>query len=152
MKMLAHEFWLLAETSEDYADWCEGIGRPADVALQDDIVQYVSDTLRWIPSINPANPTEWSGFGLNYYGTTVINSVGAPAAARILRNWATLFFEGPPEFELRGSYEWTEGDSVEAGAYERIVVDRDETVHSLNLLADMADQIRAGTCLLHRGV
>jgi hypothetical protein len=151
--MPAHDFRLLTETHEHYADWDERHDRPADVVLHDDIVSYIFDTLRWIPTINPANPANWSGFGLNYHGPTVINSAGAPSTARILRHWAGLFLEGPPTLELRGSFQWIEGEAVDTGEYERINVDRDELVRDLSALADLAERVSTGqNYLLHWGV
>lgn len=151
--MLAHEFWLLTQSRDDYADWSQRLDGPPDVVLRDEIILYVSDTLRWIPTINPANPANWSGFGLNYHGPTVINSAGAPSTARILRHWAGLFLEGPPTLELRGSFQWIDGEAVDTGEYERITVDRDELVRDLSSLADLAERVSTGqTYLLHWGV
>jgi hypothetical protein len=151
--MLEHEFWLLSETTTGEPDWSSGAPSPADVVLPDEIVLYLADTLQWVPTINPANPDDWRGFGLNYHGPTVIQAAGARQLARILRHWGALFGEGPAHLELRGTYQWREGEAVEAGRYERISAARDNLIRDLLALAALADRVEQGRAyLLHRGI
>src|SRR5690348_15303189 len=88
-----------------YADYTHHFHSAEAVRLDDDLVVYMLDTLNWIPTINPSNPTQWKGWGLNYYGPTVISKVGAPKAARIFGLWADLLDEGPDEYSLTSGYE-----------------------------------------------
>ena len=41
------------------------------IVIYDDIIQYIGDTLAWIPSINPCNNYK-KGFGINNYGITFL--------------------------------------------------------------------------------
>src|SRR5579884_991947 len=100
--MPTHEFLLLPEKDNDYSGYMNHFNDLNALKLNDDIVLYMMDTLRWVPSINPANPNQWCGYGLNYYGPTVINKTGAEKTARLLRLWAALLQEGPDALELTG--------------------------------------------------
>lgn len=66
---------------------------------------------------------------------------GSPASARILRRWAELFGKGPADFDLRGAYQWIEGESVESGRYERTRLNRENLVHQLSAVADLAELV-----------
>ena len=120
-QMPKHDFLLLPETDGNYADYMQHFNSPDAVKVDDNIlVRTILDTLSWIPTINPANPEEWQGYGLNYYGPTVINKAGAAKASRIFHLWAELLEEGPEELELTGSYEWNEGEDLLNGAIRKI--------------------------------
>jgi hypothetical protein len=151
--MPTHEFLLLPEKDDGYSGYMGHFNGPNALKLDDDIVLYMMDTLRWIPSINPANPNQWSGSGLNYYGPTVINKTGAGKAARLLRLWAALLQEGPDALELTGLFEQVEGDLSTSGKYAVIAAPRDELVKTLTDIADFAEKATSGRYyLLHLGI
>lgn len=66
----------------------------------DETIQYMTDFLNWLPSYNPE--TKVSHKGLNYYGVTVINKLGAEKLIKILDKWLELIGEAPDTFSLRG--------------------------------------------------
>jgi hypothetical protein len=111
------------------------------IQIHDDLLGYMSDTLQWIPTYNPAKSEKC--MGLCWYGSTVIKSEGAKIAGQIFRPWAELFSCGSKVLQLTGSWgvEWEEGSPVSEGEYERINVGRDEIVNKMKVLADLADQV-----------
>src|SRR5262249_46547120 len=141
--MPTHDFLLLPEKGGDYSDYMGHFRNPEAIKLDDDIVGYIFDTLKWIPSINPSNPAEWGGLGLNYYGPTVINKPGAATAARIFRLWAALLQEGPETLELTGGFEWTE-DPLTDGRYAAVAARRDSVVNTLQAIAELAEAAAGG--------
>lgn len=174
-----HDFLLLKKSEypyENYEIFLEGSeGR---IYLHDDLVQYMGDTLNWVPSMNPSNPSEWPGYGLNLFGPTVIHTSGAEKFGRVCTAWADLMSLGPKNLHLTGSFEWVpeeiateenkegkrlieDGSSIDeniAGmrvyqGYSKIRCDRDELVGKLRLLAEYAQKALDGDhYILHLGI
>lgn len=150
--MPKHEFLLIPEVegSSNYGGYFHD---PHAIQLEDDLVVYLVDTLNWIPSSNPSNPGEWGGYGLNYWGPTIIDKRGARKAARIFRSWAALLEEGPEQIELTGQFGWIQGGCHEDGRYETFTQARGLVTEGLRRIAELADQ--AATVpfvLLHLGI
>lgn len=99
MQGLYHDFILVRENSYAYSDYYDIAKtlRSEAIELGDDFVWYIYDTLLWIRTINPSNSQEWSGYGLNLYGPTIINKNGAEVAKHVFGAWASLFMQGPQE-------------------------------------------------------
>lgn len=151
--MPKHDFVLVPEQNDNYSDYRSHFNDPTALKIDDDLVLYMRDTLRWVPSINPANPKEWGGYGLNYYGPTVINRSGAGKAARLFRLWAALLQEGPETLELTGGFEWVEGEASTSGRYAVIIAPRDSVVKIINDIAAFAEEATSGrSYLLHLGL
>ena len=151
--MPTHEFLLLPEKDDDYSGYMAHFRDPSALKLDDDIVLYILDTLQWVPSINPANPGQWGGYGLNYFGPTIINKSGAGKAARLLRLWAALLQEGPGTLELTGGFEWSDGNPSTSGRYAVVTAPRDYVVKTLIGIADMAEKAISGRYyVLHLGI
>lgn len=150
--MPRHDFLLLPENEGDYSGWGDHFHDAHAVKLDDDLVLYISDTLKWIPTINPSNPGEWIGYGLNYYGPTVINRTGAAKAGCIFRHWAELLRTGPETLILTGGFEWIE-DPATDGGYAVVEFDRESVVKSLQTISEFADQAVGGRFfVLHLGI
>lgn len=142
---LKHKFFLIEQN-----DCEEIICNMGDVSLEDvnncvlihdDIIQYINDTLRWIPSINPGNGYE-KGFGLNSYGITLFDKEGAEVIFNIAKAWADLFSNGTPTLKLKGSYYWTKNDNGDLdGEYEIVDVNRNELVSDIRKLQSFAEKI-----------
>ena len=127
-----HEFLLVS--AEDYATrgYIDFIRDPQASCVHDDLLGYIGDSLRWIPTLNPS--THQRGHGLNFCGVTVIDGVGASAAARIFRNWAELFRSGREELLLTGPWTMVEGETS-SGNYADLRFPRDEVVTALERIA-----------------
>ncbi|WML33497.1 hypothetical protein [Clostridium sp. OS1-26] len=156
---LEHKIFLV--TKSDYEEIPCNVG---DVSLEDmsncvlihnDIIQYIGDTLRWIPSINPGNGYE-KGFGLNNYGITLFDKEGAAVILNIAKLWADLFSNGTPILKLKGSYCWTTNDKgVLEGEYEIIEVNRDELVSNIRKLQSLAEKVIHDSSkyfIIHHGI
>jgi hypothetical protein len=151
--MPKHRFILLPEEQGDYSNYMQFADSRAGVELDDAIVLHIWDTLKWIDTINPASSVRAAGCGLNYYGVTVINRLGAAKASRIFRLWAELLNEGPNRLELTGTYELTQGDAPASGHYSTIICDRSEIVTQLRSIAQYADRAASESFyLLHLGI
>ncbi|WP_411682914.1 hypothetical protein [Clostridium thailandense] len=123
------------------------------VVIYDDIIQYIGDTLAWIPSINPCNNHK-KGFGINNYGITLFDKEGASVIVNIARAWADLLSNGTGILKLTGSYYWTTNDKgVSEGKYEMIEVNRDELVKNFRKLQLFSEKVISGSYLmLHFGI
>lgn len=120
------------------------------VEVNDDFIEYIMDSLEWIPTYNPSKREK--GYGLNYYGVTLIREDGALLAMNIFKSWADLFSNGPDILELRGAFTWQTEDQ-ESGHYETIKVARNEIVDVFKKLTSFAEQVMNGELyLLHLGI
>ncbi|MCB2300827.1 hypothetical protein [Clostridium tagluense] len=121
--------------------------------LHDDIVQYIHDTLIWIPSINPAMNYE-RGLGLNNYGITLFDKEGAEVILKIAKAWADLFTYGPSTLNLTGSYGWiTDDNGILDGDYERFNINRDELVNRFRKLQLFSEKVISNKYfILHHGI
>ena len=154
---LEHEFFLV--TYDEYEEMSyDGYYFPLEdssnlILLHDDIVQYMQDTLIWVPSINPAMNYE-RGFGLNNYGITLFDKEGAEVIFKIAKSWADLFSNGPATLKLTGNYGWaTDDNGITKGDYERIDMSRDELVKSFRKLQLFSEKVTCNEYLiLHRGI
>jgi len=120
------------------------------VAVHDDLLRYLEDTLRWIDAYNPSRRRSQSG--LNLHGVTVI--VAPKSAAEIFEAWAALFSRSPKKLRLTGAYEWTVG-KAESGRYEQVRPDRDVVFSKLNALSALCFEAAAShgeKYVLHLGI
>jgi hypothetical protein len=122
-----------------YADMRTRIEMP--VAIHDDLLHYIGDTLRWIPTYDPSKNEDQ--FGLNFWGITIITSSGAEVSRCVFEGWSSLFAVGPSKLTLTGHYEFAE-DSAKS-----------EVVKKLNGLGHICEQVLQrpeGAFLLHFGI
>lgn len=144
LEMPSHGFIVLPEIGDRRAQYERQVGQPTPLEIADEFLWYLRDTLLWIPSDNPSNPTEWSGHGLNWYGPTAISAEGAATLRRVCERWAELFACGPPSFELA---------IVDTAEPLMASHDRDVLVALLRGLADLARQASSKEhWLLHLGI
>ncbi len=153
MAGLNHDFLVLPDDGDRWQQLQSHFNDPAAVTLHDDVLHFFQDTLLWIPSENPANPSEWSGYGLNWYGPTAITGPGARIAAEVFAAWANLLSRGPTRITLTGQYTWTNGESPTSGSYQKIAVDRDEITAKCRAISDLAVRaVEEGQWLAHFGI
>ncbi|AEI66871.1 hypothetical protein [Corallococcus macrosporus] len=145
---LLHDFLLREEGTHRYEDHRAWMNAPQALHLHDDVVQYLNDTLLWIPALNPATrkcPME-PVQGLCHYGPTIINRSGGRIAAQIFQHWADLFACGPEQMVLTGGW-CTEPDGRQH--YNKLEVQRDPLVSTLRTLATWARQAEAGSHFIY---
>ena len=151
--MLSHEFLLLPNWKMDQVSSMSPWNDQDALSIDDRLILYIIDTLKFLPTINPTKPADRAGFGLNYHGLTVIDRSGVSKASRIFRHWAGLLEEGPPDLELTGGFEWTEGGDPDDGRYVVWKARRDPLVADLRKLEELARGAESGEAfLLHRGI
>ncbi|MDB5337276.1 MAG: coagulation factor 5/8 type-like protein [Planctomycetaceae bacterium] len=149
---LLHDFLILDRDVDGEYELLRFIHDPRALHLHDDFVRYMSDTLGWIPSVNPA--LQSSQFGLCMHGPTIIELEGAATSGRVFTLWADLLSIGPPVIELTGAFTWIDNPELD-GKYERLNVDRDKTVQVLRQLATWSGQVLLGNrrlYLFHLGI
>jgi hypothetical protein len=155
--VLNHEFFLVThneyeEMSYD-GDYLSSVGLGNIISIHDDIIQYINDTLRWVPSINPAMNYE-KGLGLNNYGITLFDKEGAEVIFKIAKAWAYLFSNGPSALKLTGNYGWITNDKgIAEGNYELIEVIRDELIESFRKLQLFSEKVISDKYfIIHHGI
>jgi hypothetical protein len=132
------------------------------VDVSDYLLQYISDTLRWLPTFNPAKRE--SMFGLAWHGVTQVHTEGAGLFEQIFRGWAKLLALGPDHLCLKGPYtqEITNNpleDGFEkvvwgSGGYEMLTWNRDKVVAQLEELAAYGAEVvnDRGLYIMHFGI
>ena len=149
---LDHKFILVSAAAHRPADYLSFIGAPNAIRLHDDLLDYMGDSLKWIPTLNAE--TNKRGYGFNLCGATAVLSEGAPAAIRIFRTWAQLFSLSPSDLNLTGSWTDVVGDP-RAGHYSELRFTRRDVTSALeHLAADCARVAEPGSdyFLLHLGI
>lgn len=152
---LVHEFYLIPAVEDAEHLWMNIAINPKvmdNVVIHDDIILYINDTLKWIPSRNPALPGAPTGAGINYYGVTLFDQHSAAALHRIFSAWRGLFLNSPPVLELTGEFYTVEGEE-QSGQYERLIYERDEVVEQFAKMISFADRLaEGGFYLYHCGI
>lgn len=118
------------------------------VVVDDDIIQYISDSLAWIPSRNPALPGNPQGLGLHYHGVTLFDCTSADSLAGILTAWRDLFKHAPNPVKLTGSFQTME-QSAANGDYEQLIVDKDRLINTFDHFISMAEILKHGDVYLY---
>ncbi|SDG36791.1 hypothetical protein SAMN04488542_13832 [Fontibacillus panacisegetis] len=115
------------------------------VEIDDDLFQYFSDTLNWIP-------TESANYGFNYYGLTEIHSVGATKLKKVIKGWFDIFESAPDIVKLTGNYTWSE--NINEGKYEKIYKRKDDVLKVLFELMILCNIVEENNekFLLHMGI
>lgn len=159
---LNHDFLLVDRRIDGESAIDKFIHDPRAVHLHDDFISYIWDSLLWIPTTNPCRNE--SGYGLNRWGLTSIESKGAPIASAIFAAWVQLFSSGPPELTLTGlfvldpvDFERDEAlDPIEwRGSYETLKYDRDTILAVLSQLVSWCEIVAASQgqqYLYHGGI
>jgi len=151
-----HQFYLLEEGDYDYMNYQQHLVFSTPVEIEDDLIMYLYDTLRWVPNDNNNlnKPPEVSFYGLDLEGRTIIGKRGARMFRDILLSWANLFSLGPDSLTLTGRFELSYGkDNIQTGNYQKVHLMRDETVNLLRILADWAARVvDENVVILHLGL
>ena len=136
MAGLNHTFHLLNVSEFAYKDYLKALRLQGGIEIYDDQLAYFADTLRWIPTYNPAREEPYQG--LCWFGPTVIKTEGASIARRIFQAWLDLFANGPSILNLQG---YMVLDDKGQATHERLEMRRDEIMSKLKTLADWCQQV-----------
>jgi hypothetical protein len=152
MAGLNHEFLLLSRSEHPYSDYRRWFGHSEAAQIHDDLLGYISDTLKWVVCYNPANKMA-KLIGLNWYGPSIIKQDGAQLLKEVFEGWATLFANGPATLHLTGNFCWDEEQSK--GQYASLTYDLNEVIETFRKLAADAKQIvnsQDDLYILHLGI
>ncbi|MFB5189057.1 hypothetical protein [Alicyclobacillus fastidiosus] len=152
---LEHEFYLIKGATDIQNFWrqrSETEDVIDSVTINDDVIQYILDTLNWIPSKNPVLAGSPNERGINYHGVTLFDEKSSYSLKAIFRAWRDLFENSPNHMELTGKF--IVGDRVEsAGQYETLVLERDEVIEAFEHIVAMAGRLgQGGVYLYHCGI
>ena len=158
MSGLDNHFFLVDRKEADYWEFARFCHNPSGISIHYDLLAYMADTLKWIPSNNPVSARQKGLLpqtGLNFYAATVITKSGSKFLSRVFDSWAEVLSLGSVRLELTGPWAWIEGEPAENGEYSRISFDRNETVSALKAIAAYGKSITEGSddlYVLHLGV
>jgi len=149
---LMHEFIVLSLPSQPFADYSKYSNCVEAVVIHDEIISYISDSLKWFSSYNPAKGME-PQVGLNSNGPTVVTTDGAGRMNAIFDGWASLFDNAPSSFELTGGMCHS---GIETSIWEvaKLNVDREDIVRDFRAVARMASIVEKSndtSYILHYG-
>lgn len=137
---LVHDFAII---SKEY-DELEILRDMKKVSIPDDIILYMSDSLKWINSY-------WNGKeykeSLNYYGYSFISGEDLNKLAHIVNIWKELFSLAPDTFFITSEYILNEK------RYEKISIKRKEIVSLLSEWRNLCKEAIEDDCnIIHRGI
>jgi hypothetical protein len=146
---LNHDFLLLSRNEHPFSYWNLFYHRPDAVLIHHDLLEYIGDSLKWIPTYNPA--AHHPDRGLCWFGPTIIKEDGAEITRNVFTLWAELFAHGPSVLKLQGPFGWEVDNDLEKDGYEkvipgsaknnRLIVNRNEFIKKLKTIAGYADQV-----------
>lgn len=126
---------------------------PNKVVIHDDIIQYLTDSLKWITALahcDKERPIQ----GLCYYGITGFNKSLITPFKNLIIAWRAVFANAPSNFILTGNY-FTVVDNDECkGDYEKITVCRNDLLSELDKLIDYCELVEnnKNLILVHNGI
>ena len=124
---LEHEFYLIPATVDMKNFWMDRENNEniiESVMMHDDLIQYILDSLKEVPSRNPASRKVVEQYGFNYHGVTLFDHQSSNKLQSVLSAWREVFKNNSPLMEL----------TIEE---ENLTVDRDKTIASLEKLMSM---------------
>jgi hypothetical protein len=154
---LTHEFYLVPSTIDvEQQQFWMGIKNRSEIVdsveIHDDIILYISDTLKWIPSKNPAIKGAPRGAGINYHGVTLFDDESAIVLGNVFNSWKQLFENSPEVIKLTGEY-LTIVDQHDSGHYENLFLNRNEILKQFDKIVSFANKLSNGSFyLIHCGI
>lgn len=146
-----HEFFLVPKTV-GYKEFMRLYMNNSDsidsIDLPDDLIQYISDSLNWIPSKNPAISMTREEKGVNLCGVTLFDQTSAAVMKNIFSAWYLLFTNSPEKLELTGEFTFS-ANKKELGRRELLVFGRKEVLELLEKLISMIERLEDGNLYLY---
>ena len=150
---MLHDFLLVEKESEDYSEFWDLAHNPNACKVHDNFLHYIADTLKWVPSINPASGCK-AQTGLCFYGPTVITDEGALVLKHVMSGWAQVFKAGPSVIPLTGGFV-VSPESEAGGYFDKFSIDRDSVIETLTNIVHLCEKVarsNGSLYLLHRGI
>lgn len=115
---LVHDFAVMSKNG----DYFISNHNPNKIAIHDDIILYIADTIKWVIGFNPKQNNFVNG--LCYHGITCFDSDLIQPFKNIITRWRDMFIHAPSHFVLTGNWETIVCDD-NGGEYKTISVKRD---------------------------
>ncbi|KGR81936.1 hypothetical protein [Lysinibacillus odysseyi] len=118
------------------------------VIIDDDLILYISDSLKWLPSklVNFQGMSDYTGIA--YYGITLFDQQSAPLLYRIFCGWRDLFLNAPSKLELTGSYIFPD-EMDDMGEYEKLVFKKEDVLRQFEKMITLAEYLANGNCYIY---
>ena len=150
---LIHDFVLLNKNEFSYEDCCELAGKISyDVSIDDDLILYFMDYLKWLPTYSPLLKIRMHG--LDYHAMTIIDIEGATEALILFSNLVNILKLAPNVLKLTGAYTFMYADDDiidpnekvdrifrETAGYEKIVMQKSEVIRQFEILAELMRKV-----------
>lgn len=148
---LSHNFYIVPKKviSEEQIINEKEIKQKCDekIVFPDNLILYILDSLKWIPSINPTKSE--NGYSINYYGITLFKENAIEKFIKIMDAWISLFNIAPINVELKGNYLITE----KKAGYERIKYKKDELLDTFTTMKIFLEKAKENEMyIIHFGI
>jgi len=118
------------------------------IILSDQLIMYLMDTMKWIPSFNLAKSK--SDYGINYHGITLFKEEGLKKLYKIINAWIVMFSNASEHIELKGSFMFNDDNE---GYYEKILYEKNDLLILFNSFKNLIKKaINLKMFLIHFGI
>ena len=150
-----HEFYLIkkTETQDDkfFLNFYRNRENLKDIIVDSisvdiNVIDYIFDSLTWIPCMNPAFPGNPQQVGINHIGITLFDEHSAASLISIFTAWRDLFKNGPSVIQkLIYFHDYSDDDLLS--------FERDATIEKFEKIISMSKQLSEGNCyIFHCGI
>lgn len=152
---LEHEFFLVPN-SVSYQELIRGSEiNPViidSINVPDDLIQYIADSLNWIPCKNPAISMTKEETGINYYGVTLFDQTSVATMKSIFMAWHSLFSNSPEKMELTGEFVVSSKRNI-LGEYDHLIFSKDDVLELLERMLSLIARLEEEDLFLyHLGI
>lgn len=152
---LIHEFFLVPRT----VNYQELVTRSVkqemiidSVDVPDDFIQYIADTLKKVPSKNPALAKNSDQQGINYHGVTLFDQQSAKILKPILVVWQSTLQVSPEDIKVIRKLSVSPSPKKSEDTMQ-IALPRKEVLELLEKLIAMMERLEKGNLsLYHLGI
>jgi hypothetical protein len=150
-----HEFFLIKKIVTQDDDFFLHFYRNKDnytdmivdyITVDVKVIEYIYDSLTWIPCMNPAFPGNPKQIGINDIGITLFDKHSASSLISMFTAWIDLFKNGPSVIQkLIYFHEYSDEDLL--------CFDRDDTIEKFEKIINISKQLSDGKhYLYHCGI
>lgn len=141
-----HKFYLIKKTETQDDDFFLNFGMDTDnykdlivdySIVNNNVIEYIYDSLTWIPCMNPAFSGNPKQEGINEIGITLFDEHSASSLISIFTAWRDLFKNGPSVIKKLKYYH----DYTDEGL---LTFDRGDTIEKFEKIIDISKQLSDG--------
>ena len=153
-----HEFYLIKKTEKQddvfFLNFYRNRENLKDIIVDSisvdiQVIEYIFDSLTWIPCMNPAFPGNPQQVGINHIGITLFDEHSAASLISIFTAWIDLFKNGPSVIQkLIYFLDYQENPDEGLLSFER-----DATIEKFEKIISMSKQLSEGNYyIFHCGI